>query len=237
MYRVVIVEDEPEQARILQSMIEKFPRIGELDIEQVSGVPALESLLSRNASIDILMMDIELGSEDANGIDAVKRYFPAGCGTQVIYVTGYIEHCTSVYRTEHVYFLTKPVAQDDLDDALSRALAKLDASAVRPLSVRFGGRMMLVQPHRIDYIESDRRKARIHMGAQEVEIYAALSDLAEELPASFFQCHKSFLVNMDRIVELRKDGVLLSSGQVVPVSQKKRKLMREAFFAHMQAKL
>lgn len=183
------------------------------------------------------MMDIELGPEDANGIDVVRHYFPAGCGTQVIYVTGYIEHCTSVYRTEHVYFLTKPVAQDDLDNALSRALSKLDASAVRPLRMRFGGRVMLVQPHRIDYIESDRRKARIHMGPQKVEIHAALSDLAEELPTSFFQCRKSFLANVDRIVELRKDGVLQSSGQVVPVSQKKRKLMREAFFAHERAKL
>ena len=188
-------------------------------------------------AIDVLVMDIELGSEDANGIDLVKRYFPAGCGTQVIYVTGFVEYCTSVYRTEHLYFLVKPFAQDDLDDALSRVLERLEADSSKPLSVRLGSRVVLVEPSRISYIESDRRKVRIHAGAEEIEAYASLSDLAAELPASFIQCHKSFLVNMDHVKELKADSVVLSSNQVVPVSQKRRKFVREAVFSRVQSKL
>ena len=117
----------------------------------------------------------------------------------MIYVTGFIEYCTSVYRTEHVYFLAKPVAQDDLDDALDRAFERLAARASKPLSIRFGGKVVLVAPERISYIESDRRKVHIHVGAEDIETYASLSDIAAELPASFIQCHKSFLVNMDCI--------------------------------------
>lgn len=90
---------------------------------------------------------------------------------------------------------------------------------------------MLVEPSRISYIESDRRKVRIHAGAEEIEAYASLSDLAAELPASFIQCHKSFLVNMDHVKELKADSVVLSSNQVVPVSQKRRKFVREAVFS------
>ena len=121
MYQVVIVEDDAAQAEIIRSMIECSPRGGELAIEHVVDAESLTARLAEEPAIDVLVMDIELGSEDANGIDLVKRYFPAGCGTQVIYVTGFVEYCTSVYRTEHLYFLVKPFAQDDLDDALSRA--------------------------------------------------------------------------------------------------------------------
>ena len=209
MYQVVIVEDDAAQAEIIRSMIECSPRGGELAIEHVVDAESLTARLAEEPAIDVLVMDIELGSEDANGIDLVKRYFPAGCGTQVIYVTGFVEYCTSVYRTEHLYFLVKPFAQDDLDDALSRALERLEADSSKPLSVRLGSRVVLVEPSRISYIESDRRKVRIHAGAEEIEAYASLSDLAAELPASFIQCHKSFLVNMDHVKELKADSVVL----------------------------
>lgn len=237
MYQVLIVEDDAVQAELLRRMVERSPRGGTVVIEHVADIPSLNARLAQGPSIDILMMDIELGSEDANGIDVVKRCFPAGCGTQVIYVTGFIEYCTSVYRTEHVYFLAKPVMQDDLDDALDRAFERLEARASKPLSIRFGGKVALVAPEKISYIESDRRKVRINVGAEHLETYASLSDLATELPASFIQCHKSFLVNMDYIKELKGDSVMLASGQAVPVSQKRRKLVREAIFAHIQAKL
>lgn len=237
MYQVVIVEDDAAQAEIIRSMIECSPRGGELAIEHVVDAESLTARLAEEPAIDVLVMDIELGSEDANGIDLVKRYFPAGCGTQVIYVTGFVEYCTSVYRTEHLYFLVKPFAQDDLDDALSRAFERLEADASKPLSVRLGSRVVLVEPSRISYIESDRRKVRIHAGAEEIEAYASLSDLSAELPASLIQCHKSFLVNMDHVKELKADSVVLSSNQVVPVSQKRRKFVREAVFSRVQSKL
>ena len=228
MYQVVIVEDDAAQAEIIRSMIECSPRGGELAIEHVVDAESLTARLAEEPAIDVLVMDIELGSEDANGIDLVKRYFPAGCGTQVIYVTGFVEYCTSVYRTEPLYFLVKP---------LSRVLERLEADSSKPLSVRLGSRVVLVEPSRISYIESDRRKVRIHAGAEEIEAYASLSDLAAELPASFIQCHKSFLVNMDHVKELKADSVVLSSNQVVPVSQKRRKFVREAVFSRVQSKL
>lgn len=237
MYQVVIVEDDAAQAEILCRMIERSPRGGEVAITHIADVSSLTARLAEDSPVDILMMDIELGASDTNGIDLVKRCVPAGCGTQVIYVTGFIEYCTSVYRTDHVYFLSKPVAQDDLNDALNRAFERIQTRASKPLSIRLGGRVVLVAPGDIGYIESDRRKVHIHTRSEDIETYGSLSDLATELPASFIQCHKSFLVNMDHVKELRADGVLLSWGKTIPVSQKRRKLVREAIFAHIQAKL
>ena len=146
MYQVVIVEDDADQARILGHMIERSPRGGDVVITHLADAASLRERFATGLAVDILMMDIELGPEDANGIDLVKQLVPVRCGTQVIYVTGFVEYCTSVYRTDHVYFLTKPVAQDDLDDALDRAFERLEQCANKPLSVRFGGKVMLVPP-------------------------------------------------------------------------------------------
>ena len=237
MYRVLIVEDDNDQAQIVHDMVIGSPWGRELSVEHVTDVPSLEACLADGTPVDIVMMDIELGSADTNGIDVVKRRFPAGCGTQVIYVTGFIEHCTSVYRTEHVYFLAKPIAQEDMDDALRCAIERAKAASAKPLPVRFGSRVVLVDPRKILCVESDRRKVLIHTDQEALEEYASLGDLMKELPSSFVQCHKSFLVNLDHVVELRKDAVVLDSGRTIPVSQKKRGPVREALFARLQSKL
>ncbi|WP_143412183.1 LytR/AlgR family response regulator transcription factor [Arabiibacter massiliensis] len=181
-------------------------------------------------------MDIVLGSRACDGIEAVKRFAPDGCGTQVVYVTGHPEYCTKVYQTEHVYFLTKPVAQAHLDDALGKALANLERAASRPIAVQTGGTVHALVPERIDFIESDRRKVRIHQGQEVIEAYASLAELAEKLPASFVRCHKGFLVNMDHIAKLQSSDVLLRSGELVPLSQRRRPAVRESFIAHLQGR-
>lgn len=88
----------------------------------------LEYFVSEGHAVDILITDINLGTDAADGISTVRDLFPAGSKTQVIYATGYIEYCTPVYETQHVYFLVKPVRQSALDDALN--MDARDASVV-----------------------------------------------------------------------------------------------------------
>lgn len=232
MYRLLIVEDNPAHAEILQGLVEACPQVAALRVECASSTTGLEELLAEEPA-DILIADIDLGPNEPNGIEMVQSLFPQGSGTQVIYVTGYMEFCTRAYRTEHVYFLAKPVGQDDFNDAIDKALAKLDNLRTSSLVVRSGGSVKLVQPGAISYVESDRRKVRIHVSGEVVETYATLTGLAGQLPTSFVQCHKSFLINMKHIVEMNKDNLVLHSGEVVPISQKKRKATREAFFRYL----
>lgn len=236
MYRVLIVDDDKEQAQAIEALVARHPRAGEFGVAWMPSAADFEEAVKAGESCDILVMDIDFGEDRPSGIEVVRRSLPAGSGTQVIYVTGHMEYCTSVYRTEHVYFLVKPVSQHDFDDALDKALARLEA-AHPSLVVRSGGRVVLVDPRKLAYVESDRRKAHLHLQGEVVDTYAALADLMTELPSSFVQCHKSFLVNMDHIAELSQDSVRLMSGEEIPISQKRRKSTRESFFAHIRKRL
>ena len=214
-------------------MIEAYVHHNELAITCFPSIEELEAHLSTGETPDILVTDIMLGNDSVPSVDFIQRRFPTGCGTQVIYVTAFIEYCTRVYRTEHVYFLTKPVAQDDLCDALDKAFANLRSLAGRALAVRTGSSIVALEPRTILYAESDRRKLRIHTHARVVETYMPLSELAARLPGSFIQPHKSFLVNMAYIQEMQKSDILLTNGELVPMSQKRGKLMRETFLDYL----
>ena len=236
MWDVVIVEDDAEQARLVERLVAGHARAEEFRTTCLPDAPALEAYLGGGGRVDILVMDIRLGDGGPTGIDVVRQRFPRGCDTQVVYITGYVEYCTPVYQTEHVYFLVKPVRQEDVDAALDRALENLDALAPRRLAIRSGGKTRLVPVQQVAFVESNLRKVRVCLAdGESLETYATLAGLLKKLPPTFVQCHKSFLVNMDHIAELRPDCVVLQSGDTVPISQARRKATREAFLSYARA--
>lgn len=237
MYRACILDDNPAHAQRLARMIESSRYGVRFELACIQDASAL-----RTGAIDrpdALFADIRLdGSSDAaGGIELVRSRFPRGCGTQVVYVTGYAHYCTPVYETEHVYFLTKPVRQAELDNALRAVLAHLDEQCAATIPVRAGGRVIGLDPSRVRYVESDRRKVIVHGEGPLIETYATLSGLKAQFPPSFIQCHKSFLVNMAAIEEIGPRTVKLRTGELVPLSRHRRADVKEAYLAFLRERL
>lgn len=227
------MEDSRQQADLLARLAASTEQGGSLEVRQLETLEELDGWLPAG---DILLADIELGGQfgGQSGIDLVKTRL-AGTSTQVIYVTGHVKYCTPVYETPHVYFLLKPVKPQELQMAFNRAIANIEKSRGERLVLTSGGNVASLQPRDIRFIESDRRKVRVYTADGVVEAYASLAGLIERLPASFISCHKSFLVNMDYIREVGKDGIHLHSGETVPVSRQKRTEVKRALLSHLGA--
>ena len=84
------------------------------------------------------------------------------------------------------------------------------------------------------FFETDPLAARrliLHTKKRQYSFYGTLDKLFKELPkSSFFQCHKSFVVNLDNLSEkckddltLGKDSIIMSNGSECRVSSRKRK--------------
>ena len=254
-YTVCIVEDNAECATALIDKVAASPFSEGLVVHEMASRAELESFVSEGHAIDILITDINLGTDAADGISMVRDLFPAGSKTQVIYATGYIEYCTPVYETQHVYFLVKPIRQSALDDALKKALENLAGQNTQdsqegqgaradvppkssPCSLTFNvrGRTIVVDADRIEYLESERRKLRLHTDGGVMEVYCSLADAQAMLPEGFVRCHKSFVVNLADVVEIGKDDILAKSGSRVPMSQKRRHEVKEALLDYLKAR-
>ena len=132
------------------------------------------------------------------------------------------------------YFLLKPINQSDFDAALDKALSNLQDSRQLPVAIQHNGTVTMVDPAEVEFVESERRKVRLHSVRGEcIETYATLGQMLDMLPECFVRCHKSYLVNMACIVELRPSSVLLRSGREVPVSQRQRTSVRDSFFHYV----
>ncbi|NHM15432.1 response regulator [Eggerthellaceae bacterium zg-887] len=234
MYRLLIVDDSEEQALALRDLVAAYPHADDLSVECAFSVEELDEAISHGDPVDILVIDVDFGPDAPTGIEIVESRFSMGGDCQVIYVTGYIEYCTGVYRTEHVSFLLKPVGLRDLSEALDRACDNLRRRPTELLVVESGGVVTPVPMRLIAYVESVRRKVRIRYGREVVEASASLASIQKKLPSTFVQCHKSYVVNMDCIFRLEKSEVVLITGERIPVSQKRRREVRDRFVRHLQ---
>lgn len=232
-YNAIILEDNQESIRALLGLIEASPFVDQLATQCTSTADELAGVIESEGAPDVLFADIKLDNSSMNGIDAVRSLLNSNDITEVIYVTGYMEYCESVYETRHTYFLVKPVSQDAFDRALGKAIENLRTQQDKVLPVTYKGQTTYLRTNEIEYVESNLRKVHIHATHGSYEMYATVSDLINRLPASFERCHKSFLVNMDAVTTLRKKELVMRSGKTVPLGQHYNATVRKELTAYL----
>jgi PAS domain S-box-containing protein len=118
---ILIVEDEPQFARVLSKTLERSDRGYNANVVH-SGEEALQKIDEKRP--DLVLMDIQLGGE-LNGIEAAAR-INARFDVPVIYLTGYSDDAMlqRAKLAEPYGYLVKPVQDRDLYAAVEVALYK-----------------------------------------------------------------------------------------------------------------
>ena len=225
--RTLIVDDEPLARRNIRSLLKShsdFEIVGECG----SGMEALETM--RHHPIDLLFLDVQMpeldGFQVLERIDSEK--LPA-----VVFVTAYEEHAIRAFEVSAVDYLLKPVDDKRFEQALSRSKAMLarqesslaqarlisllerreEAPYCRRFLIRTNSRVYFVPVEEIDYIEAEDYYSALHVGAKTHLLREPIRDLAARLnPKEFVRIHRSAIVNVQRIKELR---ALSGGGHVV----------------------
>lgn len=245
MYVTAIVDDCVEDAEALARMVRDHAATSSAQDEAAcavsvfSSVKALSKRLDEGYMPDLAFVDIVLDPEvvgrASTGIDVVEKLFGAGSTTQIVYVSGYDEFHTQVYRTRHAAYLSKPFSQDDVALAMDLALAARERSFEKPLSLHVKGGERIVRPADILYLESSLHILRVHTVRGLVETHGKLADALAQLPRRFVRTHQSFAVNLDAVRSLESGAVMLATGEFVPVSRRMRASVRKALFGHIRS--
>jgi DNA-binding NtrC family response regulator len=116
--RVLIVDDDPVQRRLLDNMVRKF---GYEPVVAETGDAAL-ALLTSGESIDCVVLDLVM--PDLDGMGVLARLREAGINVPVIVQTahGGIDNVVSVMRAGAIDFVVKPVGAERLQVSLRNAL-------------------------------------------------------------------------------------------------------------------
>ena len=225
--RILICDDDPVFCDELERDLEQYEIIHRLEFEILkvfSGEQALDALAQ--GDWDVLFMDIEMPT--INGVEAGKRVREQlqNYSLKIIYVSSRQEYAMDLFKVDTFDFLIKPVAYEELEAVLDKLQKTLDRNG-EMFVYRKKGQAVRCRLDDILYFESWLKKTIIVTRQKEDEFYAPLKDIYEELKdKKFFYCHKSILVNYDRVAEFHYDRLVLDNGKELEISQSKRKEVR-----------
>ena len=228
--RVVIVDDEPLARLAVKVRLARrngFELVGEFGDgdSAYAGITALRP--------DLAFIDVEMPGR--TGL-AVLAALPAAQRPMAILLTAYDGFALQAFDLAALDYLLKPVDDERLDEALDRAqqafpyrgqgrAAAPALPAARSFSVRVGTRTVLVPVAEVERIEADGDYATLHANGKTWLVRERLHNLAMQLdPRQFHRVHRSTIVRLDMIAELRsltnRDALLrLRDGSVLRASR------------------
>ena len=237
MIRVLIVDDEPDARERIRRLAALHADV-EIAGEAADGDEALQTIEDRE--IDLAFLDIQMPHLDGLG---VAELIPRDRMPVLVFVTAFDEYALRAFDAHAVDYLLKPFDRQRFDLALAKARAYLTGrghhtdgvhalvSSVRGtpyrkrIAVRTRERTFIVRVEAIDWIEAHGSYVRLHIGRHGYLIRESMRELEATLdPGRFLRVHRSSIVNIDRVEELKTDAhgelrLLLAGGANVPVGR------------------
>jgi two-component system LytT family response regulator len=229
--RTLIVDDEPMARAGIAALLRGDPEI-EIAGECGSGTEAVDVI--RASRPDLLFLDVQMPGCD--GFEVLEQ-LGEGAPAAVVFVTAYDQYALKAFEVGAQDYLLKP-----FDDArFFRVLARVKSQLQRPgaaprlldrIMIRSAGRVTFLRAAEIDWIEAADYYASLHVGSRTHLLRRSMTDLERDLdPAMFCRVHRSAIVNVARVRELRLDAngeyeILLDGGAKVRMSRSYREQLQ-----------
>lgn len=187
------------------------------------------------SAVDVVLCDIVLDKE--NGVELaglIKQRFPQ---IQVVFMSAFEGLFEETYHVEHIAFLKKPVKRDRLEISLKKAAAVAKVRREMYITVRVKGALMKLDISKILYVEAHLREVKIVTETEIVNSYNRLSDIGSMLDARFVNCHKSYIVNIDKISQICRLQFILKNGEIIPIAMARYDEVRQHYLTYLGAGL
>lgn len=229
MISLCVCDDDLEFAFAMEKMIERYFEASGAEY-QVDVFADGKSFLKRAQShVDIVFMDVMLEQESGVDVSTELRKRSVLNDTIIIYVSSVEQYTKALIQTRPTEYLQKPVRFAEVKRVLDECLARVEK---RPptITVVYNRNKLSIRVQDILYVESKGRICRVVMKTQSVQCYAKLADLKQAIgDSAFIEIHKSFLVNFAHVGRYVYEEVELDNGEVLPISQTRRKAVRESY--------
>jgi DNA-binding LytR/AlgR family response regulator len=205
--RALVVDDEAPALEELAWLLAKDPRIRVVRAA-TSGAEALRTLDTE--PVDVVFCDIKMPGLD--GLDLARVLARFSQRPQVVFVTAYDRHAIEAFDLRATDYVMKPVRLERLAEAVRRVV-EAAAAEVSPkvedetIPVELGGVTRLVRRSQVRYVEAHGDYARLHTATGSHLVRIPLTTLAERwAEAGFVRIHRSTLVALPHVDEIRMDG-------------------------------
>ncbi len=197
--RCIIVDDELMARKSLERLCEQHDSLHLIGIFE-NAEDALQFLSKE--SINLIWLDVEMPG--LSGFDLLKNLTSM---PQVIMTTSKVEYAFEAYQYQVTDYIQKPITMPRFKMAVEKVLElntrKTTASPEREeIYVKADGRYIRLAYADILYIENIGDYVNIITQRQSYIVHTTMKYLEEKLGSNFLRVHRSFIVHLDKIVDI-----------------------------------
>jgi two-component system, LytTR family, response regulator len=249
---VMLIDNDPLARQRIRQFLREYEEctiVGECD----GGRAAVAHI--RALHPDLIFLDLQM--PDVNGLEVLAALEPHE-RPLVVFVTTHDENALRAFQVHALDYLVKPFDRERFREAYQRARARAISQAQQGHHVRLsallaeaglvsngtpaaaarspdriviktGTRVLFLDPTEIDWVEAAGNYVRLHVGSQEYIVRESITRLEATLrPHRFARVHRSSIVNLNRVRELRPwfSGemiIVMQNGTEVKLSRTYRK--------------
>ena len=213
MLKVMIADDNDGMRLILKKAVEKSGHA--VAGEARGGEEAVR--MAEELHPDVIFMDIEM--PDIDGVEAARRIQDIDPRIFIIFATAHEEYRKEAFELYAFDYLVKPFEIKRIGETLERIenlrAGKMAEPVEQPkkvphsskLLLRHKDGMSLIDANDIILIQRENRSTVIYTPTEKHVTSETLSELEQRLPYDkFFRCHKSYIVNIERITRIYPCG-------------------------------
>lgn len=180
-------------------------------------------------SLDILFLDIDMPGLD--GIDTAYRMKNTTHTCKIIMLTSKVERFKEAFKIGAFRFVTKPIVKSEvfevIDDVCTHMVGREELTLYR------NGCAYVILQRDISYLMVDKTSVYIYTVNNEFRSEMPLLTWEEQLDQRLFvRCHKSCIVNLDRIADVNKGNIRLVTGEQLPIARRRAKEVEQRLIAY-----
>lgn len=200
-WKCVIADDEPLARELISDYTDKVPF---LELKGVfKDAWEVREFLKSN-KVDLLFLDIEMP-----GLDGLTFIKSNPTRPKVIFITAHRKYAVDAFEVKAIDYLLKPISFERFLKAVNELDNEAEIKQTKDhIFITHERQQVKVMLSDIKYIEARGDYLKFYLESQKpILTKMTLKTLIEELPESFIQIHRSFVINQDKIMAYQKEKV------------------------------
>ncbi len=226
MIHIAICDDEKEFVLHLTELLKRYAGESGEEIRISVYYDGLELIEKYDTTIDLIFLDIQMKLVD--GLHTAGRIRQMDEKVGIIFLTTLTQYGLEGYKYRADNYIIKPMKYVRLKAEMDGWLKKhrKDDSPYIVISNDTGKYKVFLKS--LHYVETFNRNLLLHTEEEKIICYKSMKEMERELQEKdFVRCHTSYLVNLFYIKGVKKLELELVTGEMLPISQPKRKEVME----------
>jgi len=232
--RILICDDDPLVIQQLEKYIALYFESNHLKCPELVSFASGEALLSDKGDQDIVLLDIEMPG--MNGIFVGNELKKRNRNVIILVITSYSEYLDEAMRFQVFRYLSKPIEKQRFFRNLKDAIDYYNTlTYIIPIETRDG--VCSLPASYLIAVEAQGRKVIVHTVKRDYISVHNMDYWLNLLPKnSFFQSHRSFIINFEHVTDFDHTTIHLSNEQITAyLTRRKYCAFKNAYYLYLES--